>query len=110
MNIVSAVIIVFFAVAGLIAVFREISLRLFTCREECTVMYITNINANDDNIEFVLRSALAKRRWSADKNAVYTICLNCRLNENTRKICERICREYGFSRLMTKDEFLKSLD
>lgn len=110
MNIISAVFIVFFAVVGLIAVFREISLRLFTCREECTVMYITNISANDDNIEFVLRSALAKRRWSADKNSVFTVCLNCELNENTRRICERVCREYGFTRLITRDEFLKSLD
>ena len=110
MNIVSAVIIVSLAVVGLVAVFREISLQLFTSRDECTVMYITRISANDDNIEFVLRSALAKRRWSADKNSVSAVCLNCELNDKNRKICERICREYGFARIMTKDEFLKSLD
>ena len=110
MNVVSAVIIVVLAVVGLAAVFREISLRLFCCKEECTVMYITHIRSDCENIEFVLRSVLAKRRWNGDKNSVRAVCVSCPLDEKTRKICEGVCREYGFKNLMTKDEFLKSLD
>ena len=110
MNVVSAVIVLVFAVIGAVAVCREISLRLFCFKNGCTVMYITNINADEENLEFVLRGALAKRRWTTDKNTVSAICLNCELTDNSRKICERVCREYGFAKLMTKDEFLKSLD
>ena len=110
MNVVSAVIVLVFAVIGAVAVCREISLRLFSFRDDSTVMYITNINADEENLEFVLRGALNKQRWMLNKKAVGAICLNCELTDSTRKICERVCREYGFSKLMTKDEFLKSLD
>lgn len=110
MNVVSAVIVLIFAVIGAVAVCREISLRLFSFRNDSTVMYITNINADEENLEFVLRGALNKQRWMLDKKAVGAVCLNCELTDNTRKICERVCKEYGFSKLMTKDEFLKSLD
>ena len=110
MNVVSAVIVLVFAVIGAVAVCREISLRLFSFRNDSTVMYITNINADEENLESVLRGALNKQRWMLNKKAVGAICLNCELTERKRKICERVCREYGFSKLMTKDEFLKSLD
>ena len=43
MNVVSAVIVLVFAVIGAVAVCREISLRLFSAHSDCTVMYITNI-------------------------------------------------------------------
>ena len=110
MNVVSAVVVLVFAVVGVAAVFREIALRLFALREDCTVMYLTNIRPGEENLEFVLRSALAKRRWSIDRHAVCAICINRELSDSERKICERICREYGFNQLMTKDEFLKALD
>lgn len=110
MSIVSAAIIVVLASVGLAAIFKEISLRLFSCKDECTVMYVTHIPGDCENIEFVLRSVLAKRRWSNEKNTVRAICVSCTLDEKTRKICEGVCREYGFENLLTKDEFLKSLD
>lgn len=109
MNVVSAVIVMALAVIGLAAVFRELSLRLFCTRDDGTVMYITNIKT-DENVEFALRSVLSRRRWSSESRGVSVVCLSCALDDKTRKICEGICREYGFDGLMTKDEFLKSLD
>ncbi len=110
MNVVSAVIVLVFAVIGAVAVCREISLRLFSAHSDCTVMYIANIKADEETLEFALRGALNKQRWAINRKAVGAVCLNCELTDNTRKICERVCKEYGFSKLMTKDEFLKSLD
>ncbi len=110
MNVLSSVIIVVFAVIGVAAVFREISLRLFALRDDCTVMYITHIKTESENVELVLRSALAKRRWCGRKNAVSTVCLDAPLDDKTRRICETVCRDYGFAHLITKDEFLKTLE
>lgn len=109
MNVVSAVFIVFFAIIGLVAVFREISLNLFCGKDNCTVMYITHIEADNDNVEFVLRSALAKRRWNGGKNSDVRICIDYPMNEKTQKICDRVCKEYGFHGLMTKDELIQLL-
>ena len=51
MNVVSAVIVLVFAVIGAVSVCREISLRLFSIRRDCTVMYITNINADEEILD-----------------------------------------------------------
>ena len=109
MNIVSVLLVLFLAVIGLAEVCRFLSLRLFARRDDCTVMYITCVDADCGDVEFVLRSALSKRRWTRLSD-VSTIVLDAPLDSEARGICERVCREYGFSRLMTKKEFLKSLD
>ena len=108
MSIVSAVIVLFFAVVGAAAVCRTLSLRFFSVKNDYTVMYVTRIQSSDENAEFILRSALSKRRWSSKD--VSKGCLDCPMDDKTRKICEGVCREYGIDCLMTKDEFLKSLD
>lgn len=109
MSIVSAVIAAVFALIGVCAVFRELSLCLFCRRDDCTVMYVTHIRSGDENAEFALRSALSRARWNP-RGVVGTVCLDCPLDDKTRKICEGVCREYGFDRLITKEEFIKSLD
>ena len=109
MNVISAVIVSILAVFGACAVFRELSLRLFCEKDDCTVMFITHIKAGEKNAELVLRSALSKQRWHG-RGIVGTVCVDSELSEKERRICEGICREYGFDNLITKEEFLKSLD
>lgn len=109
MNVVSAAVMAVLAVFGACAVLRELSLRLFCRRDDCTVMFITHIRADEKNAEFVLRSALSKQRWHG-RGIVSTVCIDRALDEKERRICEGICREYGFENLITKEEFLKSLD
>lgn len=109
MNVVSAVLVVVFAVIGLAAVVREISLLLFCYKDDSTVMLITPIQKNAKDAEFALRSALTKQRWHLGKNCSSTVCLDSELDEKTRKICESICRDCGFEHFITKDEFIKML-
>ena len=108
MNMVGCVILVVLAVIGAAAVTRELALRLFCGREEATVLLVTHIK-DGENIELALRSALARRRWWG-RGAEGVVCLDCPLDERTRRICESICRDYGFHSLMTKEEFVRSLD
>ena len=105
MNIISAVTVLFLSVIGAATVCRFLSLRLFSVKDEYTVMYVTVLKNVGENAEFVLRSALSKHA-----RGVKTVCLDCKLDGKTRSICEAVCREYGVDCLMTKDEFLKSLD
>lgn len=102
MNVVSAVILVVLAVIGAASVVRELSLRLFSYREKHSVLLVTPVN-DGDNAEFVLRSAAEKLRWGRGRRSC-AVCLDCDLDEHTRKICETVCRDYGFLKLMTKEE------
>ncbi len=109
MDVVSAAVVAVLALFGACAVFKELSLRLFCRRDDCTVMFITHIRADEKNAELVLRSALSKQRWNG-RGIVGTVCIDRALDEKERRICEGVCREYGFDNLITKEEFLKSLD
>ena len=102
MNVLSAVLLVVFAVIGAAAVVREISLRIFSYKGESSVLIITPIDNNDD-VEFVLRSAASRLRWGG-RRCDCAICLDCDMDDETRKICESVCKEYGFERLISKNE------
>ena len=106
MNVISAVIVISLAVIGAAAVVRELALRLFCGKSESTVMYITHIKADSENVEQALRSALAKQRWGG--SCVSAVCVDAALDEKSRRICETVCRDYGYETLLTKEEFLKA--
>lgn len=109
MNIPAAVLLVTLAVIGAASVVRAICLRLFCEKDDGTVMYVTHIPSDCGNAEFILRSALVKRRWCGVRS-VSAVCVDCPMDEKTKRICEGICREYGVKNLMSKEEFIKSLD
>ena len=109
MNLISAVIVLLLALYGLAELCRAAALRLFSRQDDCTVMYITPAKTNGEDVEYILRSALSKRRWQPGAD-VHAVCLDAPLSDETRRVCEAICREYGVERLMTRKEFLKALD
>ena len=107
MNILSAVLLVVFAAIGVCAVVRELSMRMFTDKTACSVLLITPVGETE-NAEFALRSAAAKLRWGRGCRSC-AVCLDAELDDETRGICETICREYGFLKLMTKEELMREL-
>ena len=108
MKTLSCIAVLLLAMVGLASLFRALLLLLFARKDDCTVMYITHIKPDCENVEMVLRGALAKRRWLSGGESV--VCLDCRVDEQTRRVCESVCREYGCAKLISKEEFLKSLD
>lgn len=107
MNVLSAVLLVVFAVIGAAAVVREISLRLFSYCGESSVLLITPID-NGEDVEFVLRSAVSRLRWGG-RRCSCAICLDCDMDDETKKICESVCKEYGFEKLISKNELCKEI-
>ena len=105
MNVFSSVIMVVFAVIGIVALVREICLRLFSPKEKSSVIIVTPINKTDEP-EFVLRGALSRLRWGGKCRDV-SVCLNMPLSSASNKICRSVCEEYGFGGLITRDETVK---
>ena len=105
MYIFSSVILVVFAVFGVVAFVREITIRLFSRKSDSSVIVITPLN-KDEEPEYVLRSALARLRWGGKCGDV-SVCLNIPLDSRTKKICRSICKEYGFNGLITRSEAIE---
>ncbi len=109
MNVVSAVLLVVFAVIGVISFIRELAYLLFRYKNDGSVMFITPIGKDCENAEFMLRSAAARVKWISRFKHDYVICLDCDMDEETKKICEKICEEYGFAKLISKNEFFEMM-
>lgn len=109
MNTLSAVLLVVFAVIGVIAFVRELTYFLFRNKKDSTVMFVTPVKGKCENAEYLLRSAAAKIKWVCRGKRDYVICLDCGMDDETKRICENICREYGFARLVSKKEFFEML-
>lgn len=107
MNVLSAVLLVVFAVLGIISLVRDISFYLFRYKNDNSIMFITPIEGKCDDAELMLRSAAAKVKWVSRGKYDYVICLDCDMDAETKKMCENICEEYGFAKLISKSEFLK---
>ena len=63
MNILSAVLLVVFAVMGIIAFVRELTCFLFRNKKNNTIMFVTPIKGKCEDAEYLLRSAAAKVKW-----------------------------------------------
>lgn len=109
MNIISAVVLIVFAVIGAAAIANEISLRLFRCDEECAMVYVTPINKECRNAELLVRNIASKLGAGRNRKNCYAVCLDCDMDDETKKVCEKLCREYGFIKLMNKEEFIANL-
>ena len=107
MNVVSAVFLVVFAV--ICAVVRELTFFLFRNRKNNTVMFVAPVSGKCENAEYILRSAAAKVKWISRGRNDCVICLDCGMDDETKRICQKICRDYGFAKLLTKQEFLKMI-
>ena len=109
MNVVSAAVLVLFAVSGVIALVKDLTLFIFREKGNNSVMFVTPVKGKCENAEYLLRSAVSKVRWISRGKHDYVICLDCEMDEETKRICEKICSDYGFAKLMTKSEFFSSL-
>lgn len=107
MNVFSAVLLVVFAVIGVIAFVREVTFYLFRYKSDNSVMFVAPISGKCEDAELILRSAVAKIKWVSRGKYDYVICLDCDMDEETKKICESICYEYGFTKLLSKKEFFE---
>ena len=109
MNVVSAVFLVVFAVIGICAFVREFTIFLFRSRKNNTVMFVAPISGKCENAEYILRSAAARVKWISRGRNDCVICLDFGMDGETKRICQKICSDYGFAKLLTKQEFFEMI-
>ena len=104
MNIVSATLLVVLATVGAAAVIRELCYSIFRYRDDNLIIFVTP-EGESCNAEILLRSAAARIDRDIRGKRQFIICPDCEMDDETQKICEAMCRDYGFSRLITREEF-----
>ena len=109
MNVLSVVMLVVFAMFGVISMLKNLSYYLFRYKKDNTVMFVTPLSGRCEDAEFMLRSAVAKVKWVSRGKNDFVICLDCDMDEETKRICEKICSDYGFIKLISKKEFIEML-
>ena len=108
MNVVSAVFLVVFAVIGICAFVRELTFFLFRNRKNNTVMFVAPVSGKCEMLNIFCEVLPTKVKWISRGRNDCVICLDCGMDDETKRICQKICRDYGFAKLLTKQEFFKN--
>lgn len=90
------IIFIFLSVMGLVELIRIIVCRLFTTKNDKSIVITVYIQNNPTEAEALLRSAAAKAMWVYSGAIQKVVCLDCSSDEETSKICMKICDEYSF--------------
>ncbi len=106
MNILSAVLLVVLATVGAAALIREICYLIFRYKDDNLIIFVTPEKEHCD-AEILLRSAAARINRDFKGKRQFIICPDCEMDGETQKVCEAMCRDYGFSRLITREEFFE---
>ncbi len=90
------IIFILLSLLGLVDLFRIIVCRLFKTKSDKNLIILVPVKSNSEDAEILLRSAAAKAMWVYSGAIERVICLDCGADEETKRICRRVCDEYSF--------------
>ncbi len=100
-------ILIFFALLGFVELIRFLIFRLYKSKSDHTVMLITPAKNKQEDIEFILRSCVAKVRWMGHSAPELVVCLDKGMDIETKSICKKVCDEYDFMSILTPSQLLE---
>lgn len=105
---VCGIVVVSFALVGIIDVYKALSLALYCPKINNSIM-ILPIGGSSNNTEFIVRGAIAKVRWLSISKNQQIVCLDCGMSDESREICSRLAERYSFISIKTVDELKEFL-
>lgn len=108
-EIISGIIVVMFALIGIVESTRTIIFRLYKPKTETSALIIVTEEENCEDIEYTLRSWIARAKWMGKAMPDTIIFLDQGLSKDSRDICANICKEYEFLEIMNTDELYNKL-
>lgn len=100
---ICGVVVVSFAVIGIIDVYKTLSLAMYSPKINNSII-ILPIGPDSGNTEFIVRCAIAKVRWLNIGKDQQIVCLDCGMSSESREICCKLCEKYPFLSIMTIEE------
>ena len=91
-------------ILGFVDLIRSLTFLFLKIRGCSTNIIVIPIRGHNERAEFLLRSAAAKVKWMSTIEKFHLICLDCGMDEETKKICSLICDDYDFMDLYNVPE------
>ena len=99
----------FFCAIGISEVIRFFVLQFVNLKTKGEFSYILlPMKGKCEDAEVKIRAAATSVRWIEKGCAKSVICLDCGLDEESRKICEKTACDYTFVSVITKEKFFNS--
>ncbi len=106
---VCGIAVISFALIGMIDVYKTLSLIICSPKINNSLILLP-IGEKTESTEFIIRCAITKVRWLNICKNQKIVCLNCGMNDESLKVCEKLCEKYPFVSIMTLDELKKNLN
>lgn len=93
---------------GIVEICHMILIHTYKKSNQTTTILIVPLYSYTDDAEMIIRNVATKIKWN---NCVTSrlICLDCGMNDNTKKICENLMFTYSFLEIKTLDELSEIL-
>lgn len=111
MNEFAFAILIIFAIFGIVDFVKKFTSLIFSTKAECSIVIITPVKAKCENAELIIRNYAERLKWISKANKNCVLCVDFDMDKETEKICDILCKEYGFINIIKKSEindFLKS--
>lgn len=92
----------FLAIVGLVSLLRVLFLWLLKTGNPGEFCIFISIKGHDEQAEFSLRSAVERSKWLEHHAKIF--CVDLGMDEETRAVCEMICKENANLILCTPGE------
>lgn len=106
----SLIVLILFAIIGVCQVCRGIVQALSRSNDKKEIILIKPISAHQENAELLLRNAAWKVMWMGRFAPDKVICLDCDMDNETKKMCRLVCKEYPFMNICTKKEMHERIE
>lgn len=106
----SLCVLIFFALIGLFHVCRGIVQALSKSQDDKEIILIEPICKHQENAEYLLRNAAWKVMWMGRFAPDKVICLDCNMDNETKKVCKLVCRDYPFMDIYTKEQMHERIE
>ncbi len=102
--IIRDIIFILLAIIGLVQIARTVVLFFMRSKKDKDVIMVVPIYGHDEEAEIVLRHAAAHVKWVSGGRFKKVVCLDCGMDEETKKICKTVCRDYDFMEMKEAPE------
>lgn len=94
-----------FAAIGLSEICKLLILKLFNAKGDNCMYMVVPIKGHNEKAEYILRSACSKIRWINALRGQKLICLNYDMDEETKKVCEKVAKQHNIIEIMDINQF-----
>lgn len=104
--IIRDIVFILLLIIGLIDVVKTIILFFLNSKQDKNTIIIVPLTKNDENIEQILRSTATKVKFIGKNTWQNIVCIDYGINEENKKICEKMCNDFPFMKIIKKEKAL----